>query len=97
MLIATVIHWDRFNHGDADAIAAIAFYAWTSVYVVSPFAVFAIWWRNRATLTWLYLGGLLGTAGALAQLQHRTEAQMSVRPTSAPLRNTVRPIDPGGS
>lgn len=49
MLIATVIHWDRFNHGDAPTLAAIAFYAWTIVYVVSPFAVFAIWWRNRAT------------------------------------------------
>jgi hypothetical protein len=48
MLIATVIHWDRFNHGDAPALAAIAFYAWTIVYVLSPFAVFAIWWRNRA-------------------------------------------------
>ena len=49
MLVATVIHWDRFNHGDAPALAAIAFYAWTAVYIVSPFAVFAIWWRNRAT------------------------------------------------
>jgi hypothetical protein len=49
MLIATVIHWDRFNHGDAPTLAAIAFYAWTIVYIASPFAVFAIWWRNRAT------------------------------------------------
>ena len=49
MLVATVIHWDRFNHGDAPALAALAFYAWTVVYAVSPFAVFAIWWRNRAT------------------------------------------------
>ena len=49
MLIATGLHWDRFNHGDAPALAAIAFYAWTIVYVISPFAVFAIWWRNRGT------------------------------------------------
>ena len=49
MLIATGIHWDRFNHGDAPALAAVAFYAWTIVYIASPFAVFAIWWRNRAT------------------------------------------------
>jgi len=49
MLIATGIHWDRFNHGDAPTLAAIAFYAWTIVYIASPFAVFAIWWRNRAT------------------------------------------------
>ena len=49
MLIATGIHWDRFNHGDAPTLAAIAFYAWTIVYIASPFAVFAIWWRNEAT------------------------------------------------
>ena len=49
MLIATVLHWDRFNHGDAPTLAAIAFYAWTIVYAVSPFAVFAVWWRNRGT------------------------------------------------
>ena len=28
MLIATLIHWDRFNHGDAPTLAAIAFYGW---------------------------------------------------------------------
>ena len=49
MLVATVIHWDRFNHGDAPALAAIAFYGWAIVYALSPFAVFALWWRNRAT------------------------------------------------
>ena len=47
MLIATIIHWDRFNHGDAPALAAVAFYGWTIVYILSPFAVFALWWRNR--------------------------------------------------
>ena len=49
MLIATLLHWDRFNHGDAPTLAAIAFYGWTIVYIVSPFAVFALWWRNRTT------------------------------------------------
>jgi hypothetical protein len=49
MLIATIIHWDRFNHGDAPALAAIAFFGWTIVYILSPFAVFALWWRNQAT------------------------------------------------
>jgi hypothetical protein len=49
MGIATVIHWSRFNHGDAPTLAAIAFYGWTIVYAISPFAVFALWWRNRAT------------------------------------------------
>jgi hypothetical protein len=49
MLIATLIHWDRFNHGHAPALAAIAFYGWTVVYIVSPFAVFYLWRRNQAT------------------------------------------------
>jgi len=49
MLVATLIHWDRFNHGDAPFLAGFAFYAWTIVYIVSPPAVFWLWWRNRAT------------------------------------------------
>ncbi len=49
MLIATIIHWDRLNHGHAPALAAVAFYGWTIVYVLSPFAVFGLWWRNRTT------------------------------------------------
>ncbi|MEA2293085.1 MAG: hypothetical protein QOE86_724, partial [Solirubrobacteraceae bacterium] len=49
MLIATLIHWDRFNHGDAPFLAAVAFWGWTIVYIVSPAVVFALWWRNRAT------------------------------------------------
>jgi hypothetical protein len=49
MLVATLIHWDRFNHGDAPFLAAFAFYGWTIVYIVSPPAVFWLWWRNRAT------------------------------------------------
>jgi len=49
MLIATLIHWDKFNHGDAPTLAAIAFYGWVIVYIVSPFAVMALWWANRRT------------------------------------------------
>jgi hypothetical protein len=49
MLIATIIHWDRFNHGDAPLIGAIVFYGWVAVYIVSPPAVFALWWFNRRT------------------------------------------------
>ncbi len=49
MLIATLIHWDRFNHGDAPFLAALAFWGWTVVYIISPPIVFALWWRNRAT------------------------------------------------
>jgi hypothetical protein len=49
MLIATLFHWDRFNHGDAPFLAAVAFWGWTIVYIISPPIVFALWWRNRAT------------------------------------------------
>ena len=49
MLIATLIHWDRFNHGDAPLIGALIFYGWVGVYIVSPFVVLALWWFNRRT------------------------------------------------
>ncbi|MEA2478955.1 MAG: hypothetical protein QOJ07_877 [Thermoleophilaceae bacterium] len=47
MLAATLIHWQKFNHGDAPTLAAIAFYAWVSVYIASPFVVLAVWYLNH--------------------------------------------------
>ena len=47
MLIATFIHFDRFNQGDAPAMAAISFYAWVIVYIASPFLVGGLWLLNR--------------------------------------------------
>lgn len=49
MLATTVRHWDKFNHGDAPALGALAFYLWTGLYLLSPFIVLAVWWRNRRT------------------------------------------------
>jgi hypothetical protein len=49
MLGTTIIHYDKFNHGDAPALAAIAFYGWTSVYILSPWVVAYLWWRNQRT------------------------------------------------
>jgi hypothetical protein len=49
MLVATLIHWDRFNHGDAPLIGALVFYGWVGVYILSPLVVFWLWWRNRRT------------------------------------------------
>jgi hypothetical protein len=49
MLITTLIHYDRFNHGDAPALAAIAFYGWVGVYILSPFVVGAVWFANQRT------------------------------------------------
>jgi hypothetical protein len=47
MLTATLLHWDRFNHGDAPAAAALSFWIWIVAYALAPFAMAAIWWRNR--------------------------------------------------
>ena len=49
MLLTTIAHYDKFNHGDAPALAAIAFYGWTIVYILSPWVVAWLWWRNQAT------------------------------------------------
>ncbi len=42
MLIATILHWDRFNH------AHISFLAWVVLYVITPVLIPYIWWRNNA-------------------------------------------------
>ena len=34
MLIATLIHWDSFNHGHAPFVGAAVFFGWVIVYVV---------------------------------------------------------------
>jgi hypothetical protein len=47
MLVATLIHWDRFNHGDAPFLAAAVFYGWVGVYILSPPAVGALWFLNQ--------------------------------------------------
>ncbi len=49
MLVATLLHWDKFNHGDAPTLAAIAFYGWVIVYIISPVIVFALWFLNQRT------------------------------------------------
>ena len=49
MLGTTLIHWDKFNHGDAPVLAAIAFYGWTIVYILSPWVVAYLWWLNQRT------------------------------------------------
>jgi hypothetical protein len=40
MLIATVIHWDRFNHDHP------VFFAWVLIYAVAPFLVSGLWLYN---------------------------------------------------
>ncbi len=54
MLITTFLHVEKFNQGrahdglpDPPALATIAFYGWTSVYILSPWIVGWLWWRNQ--------------------------------------------------
>ena len=49
MLITTLLHWDKFNHGDAPTLAAVAFYGWVGVYIASPLVVAGLWWLNQRT------------------------------------------------
>jgi len=41
MGITTILHWDRFSHSH------VAFWLWVGLYFTTPFAVFAVFLRNR--------------------------------------------------
>lgn len=41
MCVATLLHWDRFNHGHP------SFYAWVILYLTTPVLVVLAWLRNR--------------------------------------------------
>lgn len=43
MCVATLLHWDRFNHGH------VSFYAWVILYLTTPVLVLLAWLRNRRT------------------------------------------------
>ena len=43
MLLATIVHWDRFDIGH------IPFLLWLGLYVITPLLVPFLWWRNRVT------------------------------------------------
>jgi hypothetical protein len=43
MGLATLLHWDRFNHSHP------SFYAWTLLYATTPFIVLGVWLYNRRT------------------------------------------------
>ena len=45
MLIATLLHWERFSLG------TVPFIAWLILYIVSPFLIPALWIYNRRTDT----------------------------------------------
>jgi hypothetical protein len=43
MLLATILHWDRFD------LRHLPFLLWLGLYVVTPFLVLFVWLRNRVT------------------------------------------------
>ncbi len=43
MIIATLLHLNRFHQ------TGLPFYAWTIIYILTPFIVPLIWWSNHAT------------------------------------------------
>ncbi|HEV7806137.1 MAG TPA: hypothetical protein VGO80_09975 [Solirubrobacteraceae bacterium] len=54
MLVTTLLHFEKFNQGrahdalpDPPALATAAFYGWTIVYILSPWVVGWLWWRNQ--------------------------------------------------
>ena len=49
LLVVTVVHWDKFNHGDGPFSAVFAFYGWVIIYGAAPFVVTAFWWWNQRT------------------------------------------------
>lgn len=73
--IATILHWDRFNHQH------ISFFTWTSLYMTTPFLVIATWLRNRRrdpgtpdqadaliANSWRWLMGAVGAITIVASL-----------------------------
>jgi hypothetical protein len=41
MMVATLLHWDRFTHG------SVSFVTWAVLYATTPWLVFGAWLRNR--------------------------------------------------
>ena len=41
MGVATILHWDRFNHSH------VAFWLWAGLYFTTPFLVWGVWAANR--------------------------------------------------
>jgi hypothetical protein len=62
LLIATVLHWDRFNH------THIAFFAWTFLYAITPLLIPAVWLVNCRRDPGREAGELLVPSGSRAAL-----------------------------
>ena len=71
MGIATLLHWDKFNHHH------VAFWLWIGLYFTTPFIVFGVWLTNRRyeasadgsePLLSLMISRLIGLVGVAAAL-----------------------------
>jgi hypothetical protein len=82
LLLATLFHWDRFNHDH------VSFWAWLALYVVTPVLLPVLWFNNRRTDPGVptpedvvippVVRGLMTAGGALALI---FALVMFVRPT----------------
>jgi hypothetical protein len=81
LLLATLLHWDRFNHDH------VSFWAWLALYVATPVLLPWLWARNRATDPGVADAGrvvprpLRWAVGAAGAAQLAFAAFMFVRPT----------------
>lgn len=83
LLLATLVHWDRFNHDH------VSFWAWLGLYVVTPLLLPALWAANhrtdpgRSALEEVRLHrGLRVVVGVVGVVQLSFAAVMFVRPAA---------------
>jgi hypothetical protein len=43
LLLSTILHWDKFNHGH------VSFWTWLALYVATPLLLPLLWFNNRRT------------------------------------------------
>ncbi len=48
ILVSTLVHYDKFNHGDGPLPADIAFYGWVAIYALAPAWIASLWLLNRS-------------------------------------------------
>jgi peptidoglycan/LPS O-acetylase OafA/YrhL len=68
MLLATLVHWDRFNHGHAPFLGAFIFHGWVIVYVASSALVGLLWLLQTFLVACLLI--LVGAARAWSDFDH---------------------------
>lgn len=88
MLVVTLIHWHKFNHGDAPFLAAAAFYGRVGVYIVSPPAVAWLWAHNQRTDA--RTAAACGRAGGIDRGCLRPNSRAAVASAVPSLRRSFR-------